>query len=98
LALLEIYRDVKTGHPHEAIEIFDRKQKVLRRQLGHRAGDAYALAARAHDLAGNSARAQEEFEKATMLAPMIELKRRYPEIGAMEGKYREAARPAEVVT
>src|SRR5687768_9039453 len=36
LALVEIYRDVKTGHPEEAVAIFNDKLAVLREQLGHR--------------------------------------------------------------
>jgi hypothetical protein len=96
LALLEIYRDVKTGHPREAIEEFEKKQGMLRKQLGHRAADGYALAAKAFDLAGETERAREVFEKATLLSPIVELKRRYPEIGGMEEKYAAAARPAEL--
>jgi len=96
LALLEIYRDVKTGHPREAIEEFEKKQALLRRQLGHRAADGYALAAKAFDLAGEGEKARETFEKATLLSPMAELKRRYPEVGGMEEKYGVAAVPAEV--
>jgi tetratricopeptide (TPR) repeat protein len=96
LALLEIYRDVKTGHPREAIEEFEKKQALLRKQLGHRAADAYALAARAFDLAGENDKAREAFEKATLLSPIVELKRRYPEVAAMEEKYVAVMRPAEV--
>ena len=47
-ALVDMYRDVKTGHPEEALRIFDGKLPALREQLGHRLGDAYALAARGH--------------------------------------------------
>lgn len=96
LALLEIYRDVKTGHPREAIEEFEKKQPMLRRQLGHRAADGYILAAKAFDLAGESDKAREVFAKATLLSPIVELKRRYPEIGGMEEKYAAAIRPAEL--
>ena len=46
LALVEIYRDVKTGHPGEAVAIFEQRLPALRDQLGHRVADAYALAAR----------------------------------------------------
>ena len=38
LALVEIYRDVKTGHPDEAIDLFQTRLPTLRDQLGHRAG------------------------------------------------------------
>jgi tetratricopeptide (TPR) repeat protein len=97
LTLLEIYRDVKTGHPHEAIEEFEKKQGLLRKQLGYRMADGYALAAKAFDLAGESEKARVVFEKATLLASIVELKRRYPEIAGMEEKYVVAAMPAEVM-
>jgi len=96
LALLEIYRDVKTGHPREAIDEFEKKQTLFRRQLGHRAADGYALAAKAFDLAGESEKARQAFEKATLLSPIVELKRRYPEVGGLEEKYAAAGAPAEV--
>ncbi len=96
LALLEIYRDVKTGHPREAIEEFEKKQHLMRRQLGHRAADGYALAAKAFDLTGENDKAKEVFEKATILSSIVELKRRYPEIAGMEEKYALAAVPAEM--
>jgi tetratricopeptide (TPR) repeat protein len=95
LALIEIYRDVKTGHPAEAIELFAAKLPLLRKQLGHRVGDAYALLAKAHDLLSQPAEAQAAFEKATLLAPFSELLRRYPEIQSLSAKYRVAAAPAE---
>jgi tetratricopeptide (TPR) repeat protein len=96
LALLEIYRDVKTGHPREAIEEFEKKQHLMRRQLGHRAADGYALAAKAFDLTGENEKARDVFEKATLLSSIVELKRRYPEIGGLEEKYAVAAVPAEM--
>ena len=34
LALIEIYRDVKTGHPAEAIDVFNSRLPALREQLG----------------------------------------------------------------
>jgi len=95
LALLEIYRDVKTGHPQEAIAEFEKKKNLLRRQLGHRAADGYALAAKAFDLAGENDKARDVFENATLLSSIGELKRRYPEISGMEEKYAVAPGPAE---
>ena len=95
LALIEIYRDVKTGHPAEAIEMFDKTVPTLRKQLGHRVSDAYALAARAYDFLGKSDEAQSHWERATLLSPAIELQRRYPELSVMTGKYQPAAAPAE---
>jgi hypothetical protein len=95
LALIEMYRDVKTGHPTEALEIFSQRLPVMRRQLGHRVGDAWALAAKAHDLLGREREAQTAFENATLLSPMSEIARRYPEIASLTEKYRPAAAPAE---
>ncbi len=95
LALIEIYRDVKTGHPAEAIELFEQKLPALREQLGHRVADAYALAARAYDLLNRSDEAQAAFEKATLLAPPGELYRRYPEVEKLKDRYQPAIAPPE---
>jgi tetratricopeptide (TPR) repeat protein len=95
LALVELYRDVKTGHASEAIDLFRGRLPALRGQLGNRLGDAYALAARAYDLLGREAEAAAEYERATLLANPEELIRRYPELGAMKGKYRAAEMPKE---
>jgi tetratricopeptide (TPR) repeat protein len=95
LALIEMYRDVKTGHPDEAIEMFRRTLPALRRQLGHRVADAYALAAKAHDFLGNEQQAREHWEKATLLSPPSELLRRYPELTSLPAKYQPALAPPE---
>lgn len=94
LALVEIYRDVKTGHPAEAIELFQRRQKALRDQLGHRSADAWALVARAFDLLGRTDEARDAVAKATLLAPAIELLRRYPELEKMTDRYSPTPVPA----
>jgi tetratricopeptide (TPR) repeat protein len=96
LALIEMYRDVKTGHPDEAIEMFNKTLPSLRRQLGHRVSDAYALAAKAYDFLGNAPEAQSHWTQATLLSPVMELKRRYPELSLMLEKYEPATAPAEV--
>lgn len=95
LALVELYRDVKTGHPAEAVELFDRRLPALRDGLGHRVGDAYALVARAYDLLGRTGEAQAAFAKATLLAPPPELFRRYPEVRKLEGRYAPTVAPPE---
>jgi len=95
LFLVEIYRDVKTGHPAEAIELFEQKLTVLRDGLGHRLADVWALAARAYDLLGREAEAQKAFVNATLLAPAGELFRRYPEVEKLSGRYQPAPAPAE---
>lgn len=95
LALVEIYRDVKTGHPAEAIDLFGQKLPVLREQLGHRLADAYALVARAYDLVDQGTEAADAFRKATLLAPAAELFRRYPEVLKLSGRYDVAPAPAE---
>jgi tetratricopeptide (TPR) repeat protein len=96
LALVEIYRDVKTGHPAEAIDMFEKRLPQLRKQLGHRIADAWALAARAYDLLGKTDQARAAYENATLLAPLGELQRKYTEIKALAEKYAPAAAPAEV--
>ena len=95
LALVEIYRDVKTGHPDEATAVFEQKLEVMRDQLGHRLADAYALAARAYDLLGRTAEAQDAYTRATLLAPQVELHRRYPEVEKLSGRYQPAPAPPE---
>ena len=95
LALVEIYRDVKTGHAAEAIELFDARLPALRSQLGHRVGDAYALVARAHEMLGHEPEAAVAFERATVLVAPEELYRRYPEVAAIRDKYPAAAAPKE---
>ncbi len=96
LALIEIYRDVKTGHPAEAIEVFDLRLDVLRSHLGHRVADAHALVARAYDLLGRDAEAAAAYARATALAPAPELHRRYPELEPLRGKYPPTPAPQEV--
>lgn len=96
LALVEIYRDVKTGHPAEAVEMFENRLPVLRRQLSHRVADAWGLVARAYDLLDRRQEAQTAYENATILMPLGELVRRYPEIEAMASRYQPASAPVEV--
>jgi hypothetical protein len=95
LAMIEIYRDVKTGHPEEAIGVFKEKSEAIRTQLGHRIADAYALVARAHDLLDQTAEAAAAFENATLLTPVEELVRRYPEVAPLRDKYPPATTPQE---
>jgi tetratricopeptide (TPR) repeat protein len=96
LALIEIYRDVKTGHPAEAIELFASRIDVLRQHLGHRVADAHALVARAYDMLGRDAEAAAAYGRATALAPVAELHRRYPELAPLTGKYQPTPAPQEV--
>lgn len=98
LALVEMYRDVKTGHPAEAVQTFQSALPALREQLGHRVADAYMLAAQAYDRLGQTAQAQEHYEKATLLTPAVELHRRYPETSGLNEKYRAASWPQEVLS
>jgi tetratricopeptide (TPR) repeat protein len=96
LALVEIYRDVKTGHPDEAIEVFAKHLPQLQQQLGHRVADAHALVARAHDLLGRDDEAHAAYERATLLAPLSELQRRYPDVmKQLAAKYPAAIAPKE---
>jgi hypothetical protein len=93
LALVELYRDVKTGHPAEAIEIFQEKLPMLRAQLGHRVADAYVLAARAYDLLNQSADAARLYAEATLMAPAAELHRRFPETAILTQRYPATVAP-----
>jgi len=93
--MVEIYRDVKTGHPQEAIDIFNERQKFIRQQMGHRIGDAHALVARAYDMLNQPEQAQAAFTRATTLLPGEEIRRRYPETALLFDKYQSASAPGE---
>jgi tetratricopeptide (TPR) repeat protein len=95
LALVELYRDVKTGHPAEAANLFESRLDNLRDGLGHRVADAYILAAKAYDLLGRTTEAQDAYTRATLLAPLIELQRRYPEVTTLTERYTAAPAPPE---
>jgi hypothetical protein len=97
LALLELYRDVKTGHANEGLVIFAAKKELIRRQFGHRIADAYLLAASAYDQLRNTEAAAEHYRTATLLAPAVELHRRYPETAGLAAKYAAEPAPAEVI-
>jgi hypothetical protein len=97
LALVEIYRDVKTGHPDEAIDIFQSRLPTMRDQLGHRVADAYALVSRAFDLRSRDAESRDAWGKATLLAPAMELVRRYPEVKPVAEKYPPSPAPADAL-
>ncbi|HEX8522820.1 MAG TPA: hypothetical protein VF669_11225 [Tepidisphaeraceae bacterium] len=93
LALVELYRDVKTGHPEEAVAVFERSLEALRDQLGHRVGDAYVLVAKAYDMLKLEVEARQMYEKATLLEPVVELERRYPEVATLRTRYAVAPMP-----
>jgi len=95
VTLVELYRDVKTGHPGEAVELFRSKQSLLGPQLGHRAADAYVLAAKAFAMIGDESASRACYEKATFLAPPAELARRYPEVVDLTEKFAPAPAPPE---
>ena len=93
LTLVEMYRDVKTGHPAEAIDLFESKLATMRDRLGHRVADAYGLVSRAYDLLDRATDARLAWARATQLAPAMELVRRYPELNACATKYETAGAP-----
>jgi tetratricopeptide (TPR) repeat protein len=96
LVLVEIYRDVVTGHPADAVQRFTAGLPMLRRQLGHRVADAWVLAAKAYDMLERAGDAQAAYTKATLLVPPQELARRWPEAAALQGKYAAAEAPREM--
>lgn len=95
VALVELYRDVKTGHPDEAIALFERRRRQFGPQLAHRAADAFALAAAAYAARGDSAAAGDCWERATLLCPAVEVVRRYPELAPLARSLPPAAAPPE---
>jgi tetratricopeptide (TPR) repeat protein len=96
LALVELYRDVKTGHPAEAIDRFYAALPLFQQQLGHRTGDAWVLLAKAHDMLGQVDEARAAYEKGTLLSAVSEMDRRYPEVATLNKKYTPATVPAEL--
>jgi tetratricopeptide (TPR) repeat protein len=94
MALVELYRDIKTGHPEEAVEIFQRKLPLMEQQLGMRVADAHVLMAAAFDRLGEAEQAGRHYRNATLLGAAVELHRRYPETAALATRY-EAASPPE---
>jgi hypothetical protein len=96
LALLEMYRDVKTGHPTEALETYGAKLELIRRQLGHRVAEAYVLAAAANHLLNNPEPAQADYARATIMAPATDLHRRYPETAVLAASYPPVLAPPEI--
>jgi tetratricopeptide (TPR) repeat protein len=97
LTLIEIYRDVKTGHPTDALDAYRAKLPALRDALGHRVADAHALAARALDLLNRPEEAAAAYERATLLAPAAELHHRYAELDPLLGRYKPAPAPGAIV-
>jgi hypothetical protein len=95
LELVEIYRDVKTGHPQDALERFDRQLAALKRALGCRTADAWGLAAAAKLMLGDAPGAQRAWQTATVLVPAVELVRRYPELSGVSQACAAAAVPQE---
>lgn len=93
VALVEIYRDVKTGHMDDAIRLAIEKRDPIRLQLGHRCGDVHALVARAYDVLNQPEAAQKSYRAATLLQPEVELQRRYAEVARLAGKYAPAQQP-----
>ena len=95
LALLELYRDVKTRHYEEAIQGFARSLPILREQLGMRVADAWLLVATARHGLGETDSARSAYANATALAPSVELHRRYPETSALAELYSGTTAPAK---
>lgn len=87
LRLIELYRDVKTGHAQEAIDLFEKHLPVMTRGLGHRVADAYALVAVAHDQLGQTDRAAQRFRDGTTLQGVCDLLNRYAELRPLISRY-----------
>lgn len=94
VVLLDLYRDVKTGHPEEALTVFTKAMPALREQLGVRVADAWLLAASAHHALGHAGEAASAYTNATQLVPAVELHRRYPETAHLSQAYPAFSWPA----
>lgn len=82
LAMAELYRDIKTGHGEEALAEFQSDLPILRRQLGHRSADAWALAACAARAMGKLEDARSMARNALLLGDAREILARFPEAEA----------------
>lgn len=94
VVLLDLYRDVKTGHPQEALEVFGKAMPMLRDQLGIRIADAWVLAAMAYHMLGATDDARRAYSNATTLTAAIELHRRYPETRPLSEAYAATPLPS----
>lgn len=94
LRIIELYRDIKTGHAEEAITLFEQNLDALRRGLGHRLGEAYAMAAVAYDRVGREDEARQAFANATVLQGVADLLNRYAELRPLLAKYTPTRAPA----
>jgi tetratricopeptide (TPR) repeat protein len=97
LRLIELYRDVKTGHAEEAVHLFEQSLPTLTAGLGHRAGEAHALAAVAYDQLARPDDAQRCFANATALQGVADLLNRYPECRTLLTKYAPTPAPTQAV-
>ena len=82
LAMAELYRDIKTGHSEEALVEFHTDLPMLRRLLGHRSADAWALAACAARALGKLDDARSMARNALLLGDAHEILSRFPEVEA----------------
>ncbi|MBC7782705.1 MAG: hypothetical protein H7144_02615 [Burkholderiales bacterium] len=87
LRLVELYRDIKTGHSSEATALFENNLPLMRAGLGHRVGEAHALVAVAYDRLGNESAARQRFGEGTALQAVADLLNLYPELRTLLGKY-----------
>ena len=85
--LVELYRDIKTGHAEDALTLFETDRDALRDALGHRYAEVLGLTAAAHHALGHYEKAAEAFAAATTLLPAVELVRKYPELNALSDHY-----------
>jgi len=97
LGLVELYRDAKTGHPREAIQVFQTHQRLFREQLGHRLADALILVALAYNAIGEADQAAMFYANATALVPGSELHRRFPETDLLQKLYSATKYPVDYV-
>ncbi|MBI4579516.1 MAG: hypothetical protein HY718_07440, partial [Planctomycetes bacterium] len=65
--------------------------------LGTQAGYGYALLAAAFDAGGQAEAARRHWHDATLLIPVAELVRRFPELGPLAGKHPPAEVPANLM-
>lgn len=94
VALLEMYRLLKTGHNDDVLALFSEKRQQITAQMSHRSADGWALAAAAALALSREEQARTYARNAALLCDPAEILKRYPECArVVSGTATEGARP-----
>lgn len=96
LALVEAYRDVRTGHGDDVLSHHTRRRALVRDALGTRVADLDALAAWAALRHGDEPGAAALWRRATVVRPAPELIWLYPELAEVAARLAPPNSPQEL--